>query len=436
MTRKSLLAITLATLTLVPLSCTVETTKNDGTGGAENGGTTHAAGAPGTGGANATGGVATNGGTTTGVAGSTGVAGTPAATGGTSSTQTAAATGGSTVVGTAGGGGIAQTSTTGGVGTAGTTGTIVQTRLDVTSSIVAAATWTADHVYVIPSGHTLYVSATLTIQPGTVVKFGPGARLYIEQEGQLNAVGTGAANIVFTAIKDDTAGGDTNGDGSASQAAMGDWSEITVQGNSSSFDFVQVRYAALGINLDGSGQSVKHSTFTANKVGVDATGISSPTSTVITDNVLYGNERPIVTDANVAINATNVFNNPSVATQRNTFQAIEIVGSIDTSVTWSNTSVAYALKASGSTYYVQDPATLTLAAGVVVKLGTSSTLYVETGASINGLTTATFTSYRDDSLLGDSNGDGTATAPAVGDWDGVRDASDWFSGANILYSTN
>lgn len=441
MNRKSLLAITLTTLALIPLSCTVETSKSEGTGGTESGGATHVAGASSIGGANATGGVATTGGTTnvatTGAAGTIGVAGSAASTGGSSAVGTAGA-GGATVVATAGAAGAVQSTATGGAAT--TTTTVVQTRVDVTDDIEAATTWTADHVYVIPAGSTLYVSATLTIQAGTVIKFGSGAHINIQSEGQLNAVGTATAPIVFTALKDDTAGGDTNGDAGASQASIGDWVEVMVYGNSSTFDYVHLRYSNAGIQLKGGNQSVKHSVFASNKTALDVTGVSSAANTVITDNVFYGNEHPLFTDASVAINATNVFHNPSVATQVNTFQAIEVEGSIDSSVTWSNTEVAYALYGTGGSYYVSSPAALTLASGVVVKLGYSSALIVSNGATLNGATTATFTSYRDDTLLGDSNGDATATTAAAGDWDGVRvitsTTDDWLSGTNIKYATN
>jgi RHS repeat-associated protein len=109
------------------------------------------------------------------------------------------------------------------------------------------ATWTtAQSPYVLDGDVSVAPGATLTIQPGVVVKLN-GAFRTMTVNGTVNAVGTSANRITFTSIQDDSIGGDCGGDGPTT-GAPGQWYYIRVEsGNANStFDYVDVRYGGNG----------------------------------------------------------------------------------------------------------------------------------------------------------------------------------------------
>jgi RHS repeat-associated protein len=126
-------------------------------------------------------------------------------------------------------------------------------------------TWTqAASPYILDGSVSVNSGATLTIQPGVAVKLN-GTSRQISVAGTITAQGTATAPIVFTSYKDDSVGGDSNGDG-PSQGSPGDWLQVRVTGTGS-FDYAEFRYGGWGssnnayaaLNVGGGQTTVDHS---------------------------------------------------------------------------------------------------------------------------------------------------------------------------------
>lgn len=91
--------------------------------------------------------------------------------------------------------------------------------------MTASATWGNFNLpYVVLGTITVGSGATLTILPGQVIKL-DGTYTQFIIRGTLIADGTDAA-IYFTSLRDDTVGGDTNGDGAGSAPGRGNWAGV------------------------------------------------------------------------------------------------------------------------------------------------------------------------------------------------------------------
>ncbi|MDB5336913.1 MAG: hypothetical protein JWN70_2532, partial [Planctomycetaceae bacterium] len=82
----------------------------------------------------------------------------------------------------------------------------------------------------VPSG------VTLTISPGTIVKFSDTLAISVSSGGTLLAPGTVAQPIHFMSIHDDTLGGDTDHNGDRVGPTVGDWNGILLLGGSATID--------------------------------------------------------------------------------------------------------------------------------------------------------------------------------------------------------
>ena len=123
---------------------------------------------------------------------------------------------------------------------------LLQTRA---GTLTANETWLGSQVYHLTGTVTVPSGVTLTIMPGAIIKFDKNCSLIVNTGGTLIAEGTAAQPIVFTSIKDDEYGGDTNGDGDLTRPQPGDWHQIYAHGGTVRMNYTRVYY---GSN-DGSG---------------------------------------------------------------------------------------------------------------------------------------------------------------------------------------
>ena len=115
----------------------------------------------------------------------------------------------------------------------------------VGGTITSDAIWDpAGNPYLLTDDVRVSEGVTLTLSPGVVVKADSASRELIVF-GTLVANGTAENPIVLTSSKDDSAHGDTNGDGSSTRPAFGDWVGVGFAASSPGGigDFVEVRYA-------------------------------------------------------------------------------------------------------------------------------------------------------------------------------------------------
>lgn len=318
-----------------------------------------------------------------------------------------------------------------------------ETIVEITESIASNTTWQGDKVYLIETD--LGVEATLVIEPGAIIKLEPEVGITLGDNGTIIARGTTEDPIIFTSYKDDAHGGDTNGDGDSTQPAAGDWDSISTNGQQGSiFDHCEFYYGGGGsygstLDLFSSRAEVTNCVFAHNK-GTESGVLDASEAlpgTVIKGNTFYDNERPILITTRFDMDDSNTFHNPDDPSQINQFNGIflhpqEIE---NRHITWLETEVPFVIDGD---LWVGETGSLTLGDNVIVKFMPDGSL-THHGNLVNYDGTGVFfTSYKDDAHDGDTNGDGSATAPGDGDWDGIHNdnTGEYESWGNILYDSH
>jgi hypothetical protein len=262
-------------------------------------------------------------------------------------------------------------------------------------------------------------SQTLTVQPGAIVKFEAGA--YFTISGTLHAVGTSGSQIIFTSVNDDTAGGDTNMNGGTTVPAKGDWTSLFFYAGSdmSILDYVQVRYAGAsnygGIDFQsGAAISLTHSTIrdcAASAVKCNGT----PTGATIANCTFTNNNGNAIYQA-VLTDVPGFTSNTAIGNGGNYIYVSG--GGIAANKTITSSSCLGGALVMAADITITAGVTLTLNSGVVIKFVGTNGVYCLGRLNTNGSagTPVVFTELRDDTIGGDTNGDGGASVPVKGTW--------------------
>jgi hypothetical protein len=325
----------------------------------------------------------------------------------------------------------------------------------ITENITEATTWYGNTVYIIIK-YDFYVENILTIEPGAIIKFHPsdGPYMMMSGYGKVIAQGTASNPIIFTSFKDDANGGDNNEDGNNSEPAAKDWGEINTNGTSgSSFRYCEFYYGGAvlfgaTITIYGDYTSVEYCKFISNNGSFDHKGVLDASDAgpgvIIENNIFYNNKRPLSISSSVDIDESNVFHNPENASEINKYNGIfvNMMYSITGSRQWIETEVPFVID--GYQRYIDTGGSLTLGNNVVIKICENGELWLDEGVgqlhNYNGQGVF-FTSFKDDSKKGDTNGDGSATSPSDGDWSGIYDNSlsipfpHFYNWDNILFDS-
>src|SRR3989338_7587843 len=316
--------------------------------------------------------------------------------------------------------------------------------IEVSGTISTNTTWQYGDVYVVTGDVTVNSGVQLTIEPGTIVKFDTDKSLIVN--GEFSSYGNASSKSYFTSFKDDSIGGDTNGDGTSTTSTKDDWGTIQVNsGASVSMTYSTIRFGGstpqdTNFDISGGTFSIFNSTIASASDNFDITGgIVSITNNTIKDTTDHGltaggsgtltlNNNTFTDNGDVADTTDGVAyidfsdgliltssGNTSSGTGRKGFV---VAGPMDESQTWT-AQIPYIIDDSGFT--VSSGKILMLDSGAIVKFeGTSSQL------SINGRLNASgslgspvyFTSYKDD-IGGDTNGDSSSTSPTFKDWQSI-----------------
>jgi len=267
------------------------------------------------------------------------------------------------------------------------------------------------------SGHlTVQKGATLTLGEAVVLKMQP--QCVIDIKGNLKVNGTKDKPVYITAYADDGIGGDSNSDGDKTKPVVGYWRHIHFEkGSEASVENCVIRYACYWerTSIICSDCSPKFTNCVVSD-GFDAAFNCSGTGTPVLDGVkVSGHKWPVTVNGLAAMPA--ITNSTFTETAE---QIIKISGAaIEGEMTLKKMDFPYCFDES---QLLKKGAKLAIEAGAVIKFRENQTFTVEGELQALGTEAdpVVFTSYLDDTFLGDSNNDRGIVPANRGFWNLIR----------------
>jgi len=210
----------------------------------------------------------------------------------------------------------------------------------------------ADSPYQLFDSFSINAGFTLTIEPGVVIKViqGSGDNITVNGTLKLGSASDAVNATVITSTTDDTYNGDTNGDGSSTSPAAGDWGKITIGVGTGSLDFdhaiilyggvstPMVSMTAGSANISNSilafsnnnvialandstslvlnGSTIRGGAQLQTAAGLDGIGVSTLADITVTNTTFTGNRRGIAVDGNADEVNISITNNNFYANNR------------------------------------------------------------------------------------------------------------------------
>jgi len=285
--------------------------------------------------------------------------------------------------------------------------------VDECGTISGSQTWNPTQVHRLTCP--IVLKGTLTVQPGTIIKMSGSMTITLQAKGNLIAAGKVTLPVDMTSIRDDAIGGDTNGDGAATQPAAGDFGTAVNAGTDSTTTLqgARVRYAQYGL---------RGSDCTSVNVSDTIFGPASPvelrygclTRSVVRGNLFNGSGMALQSGDASGINfssATNTF----TGTPAQRAVVLDRV-TVDRGKSWAigSSGGAVFVRLASNVPAIAVYGTLTVSPSAIIKVDDANGIDVTSTGTLN--LQGTITSYHDDTIGGDTNANANATQPSANDY--------------------